>query len=160
MYLKKLDSVVLYGLYNVIENKRGMSMGSLTIGKIASLAGVGVETIRFYEREGLIVKPPRKEPAYRQYPEEVIARIRFIKRAKELGFSLKEIKEILSLRVSPGVICENIRVRAEVKITDIEKKIKALKKMKRALVKLTAACRGDVPANQCPILEALEDEKL
>ncbi len=133
-------------------------MGSLTIGRIARLAGVGVETIRFYEREGLIDKPPRKESGYRQYPEEAVARIRFIKRGKELGFSLKELKEILFLRINPGLTCEDIRVRAEVKITDIEKKIVALKKMKSALAKLTAACRGEVPANQCPILEALEEE--
>lgn len=137
-----------------------MRMGLRTIGKVASLAGVGVETIRFYEREGLITRPPRKESTYRQYPEETIARISFIKRAKELGFSLKEIKEILSLSINPEVTCEDIRVRAEVKITDIETKIKNLKRMKRALAKLTAACRGEVTADKCPILEALEEEKL
>ncbi len=134
-------------------------MGSLTIGKVAGLAGVGVETIRFYEREGLIPKPPRKESGYRQYPEEAVVRIRFIKRAKDLGFSLKEIREILSLRISSEVTCEDIRVRAEAKISDIEKKIGTLTKMKRALTKLTSACMGEVPVSRCPILEALEGEE-
>ncbi len=76
-------------------------MKPLTTGKVARHAGVGVETIRFYEREGLIDKPPRREYGYRQYPQETISRVRFIRRAKKLGVTLKEIKELLSLRASP-----------------------------------------------------------
>jgi MerR family mercuric resistance operon transcriptional regulator len=132
-------------------------MEPLTIGKVARLAGVGVETIRFYEREGLIEEPPRRASGYRQYPEETVARIRFIKRAKELGFSLKEIKELLELRIDPETTCEDIRRRASAKISDIKEKIATLQKMKAALEKLTAACRGRGPISECPILEALED---
>lgn len=132
---------------------------SLTIGKVALLAEVGVETIRFYERKGLIDEPPRLESGYRQYPEETVSRLRFIRRAKELGFTLKEIKELLALRIEPDTTCEDIRHRADAKIGDIEAKIGTLKKMKKALVKLTLSCSGSGPVGECPILEAMEDER-
>jgi MerR family transcriptional regulator, copper efflux regulator len=74
-------------------------MSTLTIGQVAKEAGVGVETLRYYEREGLVKEPPRRDSGYRQYPEDVVKRIHFIKRAQELGFSLKEIAELLALRV-------------------------------------------------------------
>ena len=115
-------------------------MGSLMIGRLAKLAKVGVETIRFYEREGLIDEPPRKESGYRQFPEETVLRVRFIKRAKELGFTLKEIRGLLSLRVDSKATCEDVRKRAEAKISNIEQKIQTLKKMKTALQGLTTAC--------------------
>jgi len=133
-------------------------MESLTIGKIARLAEVGVETIRFYEREGLIVEPPRRESGYRQYPLETVSRIRFIKRAKNLGFSLKEIRELLCLRLDPETTCEDLRKRAEAKIADIAEKVRALQKMEKALTDLAAACSGRGPASECPILEALEKQ--
>ncbi len=135
-------------------------MKLLTIGKVAKLAKVGVETVRFYEREGLIEKPPRKEPGYRQYSENTVRKLRFIRHAKKLGFILKEIKEFLTLRLNPEATCEDIRTRAEVKIDNIEKKIQTLLKMKHALEKLTMACNGNGPINECPILEAMEDDKL
>lgn len=131
-------------------------MESLTIGKVARLAEVGVETIRFYERKGLIDEPPRRESGYRQYPEETVRRLRFIRRAKELGFTLKEIKDLLTLRIEQGTTCEDIRGRAEAKIDDIEEKILTLERMKEALVKLTHECDGRGPASVCPILEAME----
>jgi len=134
-------------------------METLTIGKVARLAGVGVETIRFYEREGLIEEPPRRESGYRQYPEDTVHRLRFIRRAKELGFTLKEIKELLALRIEPETTCEDIRRRAEAKIGDIEEKIRTLNKMKGALKKLTLACKGRGPVSACPILEAMENDK-
>lgn len=99
-------------------------MSALTSGRVAQLASVGVETIRFYEREGLIAVPPRATFGYRHYPLDTVARLRFIKRAKDLGFSLKEIKELLALRVSPEVTCDEVRARAEAKIADIEDKIR------------------------------------
>ncbi len=132
-------------------------MESLQIGKVARLADVGVETIRYYEREGLIAEPPRKESGYRQYPEETVNRIRFIRRTKELGFSLKEIGELLSLRMDPDATCENILERAVAKVANIEEKILTLQRMKMALGKLMAACSGDGPVTECPILEALEE---
>jgi len=133
-------------------------MESLTIGKVARLAGIGVETIRFYEREGLIEAPPRRESGYRQYPEETVQRLRFIKRAKDLGFTLREIRELLALRIDPETTCADVRLRAEAKIDDIEEKIRLLQRMKEALAKLTMACRGRGPVSRCPILEAMEDE--
>ena len=136
-------------------------MDRLTIGKVAQLAGVGVDTIRFYERKGLLDSPPRSLSGYRQYSLETVAHIRFIRRAKELGFSLKEIKELLDLRMSPETTCEDIRQRARAKIRDIEGRLEALKRMKAVLEKLADSCQGKGPLHNCPILEALEerDEK-
>lgn len=133
-------------------------MKSLTIGKAARIAGVGVETIRFYEREGLIAQPPPRQSGYRQYPEETVNLIRFIKRAKELGFTLKEIKELLALRIEPETTCEDIRSKAEAKISDIEERIRTLQRMKEALTKLTLACRERGQVSRCPILEAMEND--
>ncbi len=134
-------------------------MKPLTIGKVARHAGVGVETIRFYERQGLIEEPPRSESGYRQYPEETVFRLRFISRAKELGFSLKEIKELLSLRAFPRSRCADVRKSAEAKIKDIEQKVHTLQRMKKALVKLTAACGRRGPVSECPSLEALDERR-
>jgi len=130
----------------------------LTIGKLAERAGVKVGTIRYYERRGLLPEPPRSESGYRLYSQDIVARIRFIKRAKELGFSLKEIAELLSLRVDPETTCCDVKGRAEAKIAKIEEKIRALRRMKEALVKVTAACNGRGPISECPILAALEME--
>ncbi len=132
-------------------------MNTMTIGKIAKLADVGIETIRFYEREQLIAVPSRSASGYRQYPTETVKRLRFIKRAKELGFSLKEIKELLSLQIEPNTTCKDIRKRAELKIENIQEKIQTLKKMDKSLRKLTEACKSRGPVTECPILEALED---
>lgn len=134
-------------------------MDSMTIGKVAKGAAVGVETVRFYEREGLIGKPPRRDSGYRAYPADTVDRVRFIKRAKELGFSLKEIKDLMALRIAPGATCGQIKKRAEAKIEDIEDKISSLHRMKQALRRLTAACGGKGAVSECPILDALEDGK-
>jgi MerR family transcriptional regulator, copper efflux regulator len=132
-------------------------LDSLTIGTVAKRAGVGVETLRFYERKGLIAQPPRKESGYRQYPSDTVDRVRFIKRAKELGFSLREIRELMALRITPGTKCPQVRKRAEAKIGDIEQRIRSLQGMKRALQSLMAACGGKSSVGGCPILNALED---
>ena len=99
-------------------NHGRVESASLSIGKVARRAGIGVETIRFYEREGLLAATARRDSGYRLYHERVIFRIRFIKRAKELGFSLKEIKELLQLRRNSSSTCEDIREKAEAKIVD------------------------------------------
>ena len=132
----------------------------MTIGQLAKKTEVNVETIRFYERRGLMPKPLRRESGYRQYSDDDIARVRFIRRAKELGFSLKEILELLSLRVDPDTTCGDIKRRAETKIADIDQKIRTLQGMKKALAKLVALCRGRGPTSECPILEILDSEKL
>ena len=131
----------------------------LTIGQVARRAGFGIETVRFYERKGLIDEPPRRTSGYRQYPASVISRLRFIKRAKDLGFSLREIKELLSLRVEPTTTCSDIQKRAEAKIADVEGKIRSLKRMKEVLTRLTASYGGVGPVSECPIVEALEREE-
>lgn len=132
-------------------------MDSLSIGGVAKLAAVGVETLRFYERKGLIEKPPRRVSSYRVYPIATVDRVRFIKRAKDLGFSLKEIKELLELRISPDTTCGEIKKHAEDKIRDIDERINSLRSMKRALQRLTDACGGSAPVSECPILDALDE---
>ena len=134
-------------------------MESLTIGQVAGLAEVGVETVRFYERRGLIEEPPRRASGYRQYPPEAVTRIRFIRRAKELGFSLEEVKELLALRIDPRTTCADVKSPAGAKIVDIEEKIEVLEKMRAALETLVAACSGRGPVSECPILEAMEDSE-
>ena len=131
-------------------------MKSLTIGRVAAQAGVGIETVRFYEREGLIAEPPRRPSGYRDYPPEVVLRIAFIRRAKDLGFKLKEIGELLDLRVHPRRNCDAVRHNAEVKIRNIEEKIASLQRMRSTLRTLTRACAKREPTNECPILESLD----
>lgn len=131
-------------------------METLTIGQVAKRADVNIETIRYYERRGLIPKPRRRDSGYREYSDEITRRILFIKRAKDLGFSLKEIDELLSLKISPQTTCSDVKNKAEEKMMDIEIKIKTLHRMKKALSILSKACSGKGPANECPILEALE----
>ncbi len=118
----------------------------MTIGQLAKKARVNIETIRYYERRGLIPKPFRRESGYRQYTRHTLTRIQFIKRAKELGFSLREIH----------TTCGDIKKRAEIKIADIEKKIRILRRMKRALITLAMECKDSGPAGECPILEVLD----
>lgn len=134
-------------------------MISFTIGQVAKQAGVGVETIRYYEREGLLEQAKRKASGYRQFDERVIDRLRFIRRAKELGFTLKEIKELIHMQVDPTITCVDVKSRAEIKIIDIENRIRSLQKMKKALVKLVKTCEGKGPASDCVILESLQPEK-
>jgi len=131
----------------------------LTIGFVARRAGVGVETVRFYERQGLIEEPERRMSGYREYDEEVVSRLGFIRRAKELGFTLKEIKELLSLRRNPATPAADVKRRAGAKIADIEAKIEMLQKMKKALEKLTLACRGHATSAECPLLHALDHDE-
>lgn len=117
---------------------------------------MNIETIRYYERRGLIPEPLRSKSGYRQYALDAVKRITFTKRAQELGFSLKEIQELLSLRVNPETTSADIKKRAQAKIADIEAKISDLERMKGTLMKLASACREGDPTSACPILDALE----
>jgi MerR family mercuric resistance operon transcriptional regulator len=135
-------------------------VAQLTIGKVARNAGLAIDTVRYYEREGLIEKPARSAAGYRRYEPEVVLRLRFIRQAKELGFTLSEIRELLALKVAAGKSCADVRARAEAKIADIEQRITQLNRMKRALAKLAAACSGRGPTSECPILDAMETRKL
>ena len=150
---KRLDSVLRYRIYIIY---RGEKIEHLTTGQLAKKTRVNVETVRYYERRGLIPEPPRSYSGYRQYSQEMVTRIQFIKHAKELGFSLKEIGDLLSLRLDPKTPCLEVKRRTEAKISDIEEKIKSLQQMKKSLIKLEAACIGQGFISECPILEALE----
>ena len=132
-------------------------MAFLTIGQVARACEVGVETIRFYEREGLVPQPARPEVGFRRYPPETVKRILFIQRSKALGFSLREILDLLSLRVDSARSCNRVRKHAEEKIADIEERIETLRGMRQALDKLVAACGSRSARGECPILEALEE---
>ena len=131
------------------------AVNHLTISQLAQRARVNVETVRYYERRGLIPAPPRRESGYRQYAPQDVAYLLFIQRAKALGFSLKEIAQLLALRVDPQTTCEDVRERATRKIAEVEAKIQALTRIKSALEPLVAVCRGQGPTSECPILEAL-----
>lgn len=131
-------------------------MNGLKVGEVAKEAGVNIETLRFYERGRLLPPPPRSEGNYRLYSEDSVRRLRFIKRAKELGFTLKEIKDLLSLRAAPRSRCVSVRRQAEEKLKTIDEKIQILQGMRKALGRLIEECAGQGPATECPILGALD----
>ena len=122
---------------------------------LAELGGVNLQTIRYYEREGLLPAPPRLRSGYRVFPETSVHRVRFIKRAQELGFSLAEVRELLSIQINPAKECSDVRRLAEAKVADIEAKIRTLQAMKRVLSRLAEACPGCGPSSECPILESI-----
>ena len=127
-----------------------------TIGKLAEQANVNVETVRFYERKGLI-KQPNNATGFRKYPEEDVFRIRFIKKTQELGFTLKEAKELLELKVSKTAKCSTVKEKTELKISEVELKIKDLRRIRKTLKNLSEACgRKNLSTTECPILESFE----
>jgi len=132
---------------------------ALTIGQVAKAAHVNVETLRYYERRGLVPRPPRSVSQYRRYPEDTAPRVRFVKHAQALGFSLQEIRELLSLRARPKARCADVKSRAEIKISEIETKIRALQAMRTALRRLVSQREGELPASACPILESLDEQR-
>lgn len=133
-------------------------MENMTIGKLAKKAGISTDAIRFYERRGLIAEPARTASNYRVYPAEDAVRLRFIKRAKDLGFSLSEIKELLAMRHDPSASKADVKNQTEVKIRDIKQKIADLSRILGVLEQLADACDGHGPASDCPIIEALDDQ--
>ena len=134
-------------------------MPALKVGEVAKRAGVNLQTIHYYERRGLLSKPPRTGANYRAYPADAVLRVRFVKRAQELGFTLKEIKELLSLRAAPRTRCADVRQRATAKVQDIDAKVRTLQAMRKALTKLVGECSSEGPVTQCPILEALDADE-
>jgi MerR family mercuric resistance operon transcriptional regulator len=126
-----------------------------TIGALAKDAGISVETIRFYEKKGLLQQPSSKN-GYRQYKREDVQKIHFIKQIQSLGFTLNEAKEFLDLRIKSNAKCLHIRQKTELKKKEIDKKLRVLKDIKRSLNKLIASCDdGELSASECPILEYL-----
>ena len=130
-------------------------MRNLTIGQLARAAHVGVETIRYYERRGLLPKPPRRESGYRQFPLEAVRRIRFIKRAQNLGFSLREISRLLAFSDGQEAKCEDVRQFALEKVREIETKIDHFTRLQEMLLDLVGKCQGEGPLTDCPIIESL-----
>ena len=128
---------------------------SLTIGKLAKKADVSIDSIRFYERRGLIAEPQRTESNYRVYPLEAADRLRFIKKAQHLGFSLSEIQELLDLSQNPSASKADVKSKTEEKIEDIKSKIQNLNRILKALEQLDKTCDGHGPVRECPILKAL-----
>jgi MerR family transcriptional regulator, copper efflux regulator len=133
-------------------------MSNFRIGQVAKHAGVTVETIRFYESQELITEPRRTESGYRLYTSETIRRVRFIQRAKELGFSLKDIHALLTLRNEPNAACSDIRTKALHKIADVEEKMRDLTRIRRALTDLVEQCDEEAELSECPILDALDEK--
>lgn len=131
-------------------------MEQLTIGKLAKQAHVNRETVRYYERRRLLPRASRSMSGYRVFPDDALRRLRFIRHAKVLGFSLNEIRELLTLRVNSVDTCDRVRERTEVKIADINGKIQAFQQMKDALSELVAACSRRGRTKDCPILDSLE----
>lgn len=126
------------------------------VGCFSELAGINIETVRFYEKRGLMPEPKRSESGYRYYDSRDLERMMFILRAKKLGFTLKEIQELLSLRVDPDCSCETIREKAEQKIHEIEEKIRDLRRFNNALHSLVKICVERGSSSECPILDALQ----
>lgn len=133
-------------------------MKSLTVGAVAKRAGVNLQTLHYYERRGLLPPARRSDGNYRLYDEDGIRRVRFIKRAQGLGFTLEEIKELLSLRAEPREKCNEVRVRAEAKLADVEERIRSLGAIREALGSLIDECTERRPASECPILSALDSD--
>jgi len=132
---------------------------TLTRGQLAKQCAVNFETIRYYEQQGLLPAPLRDASNYRLYGDATVRRIGFIKRSQELGFTLNEIRELLSLRARPGARCADVLERAEAKVRSIDEKVRTLKAMRRALAKLMSKCARRGGDSECPILDALEDDE-
>lgn len=129
----------------------------MKIGSLARKAEVGVETVRFYERKGLLERPPKPSGGgFRSYPREAVQRIRFIRQAQELGFSLRETSELLSLRATPSSDCADVRVHARTKLDEVIQKIEQLRRIKAALEELIDSCPGEGALRSCSIMEVLE----
>lgn len=124
-------------------------------GEVAARAGVNIQTLRYYERRGLLGRPPRTESGYRRYSEDAVRIVRFVKRAQELGFTLDEAEQLLRLRRVSPARQSSVRSLAAAKVADIESKMRQLAAMRAALQQMLSACCGD-GALECPILEALE----
>ena len=128
----------------------------LTSKQLALQSGINVESIRFYEKERLLPRPPRTAAGYRIFSPDDVRRVRFIKRAQELGFSLRQIRELLALRGESGAGCGEVRQQVQEKIGDIDQKIADLRRMRKTLARLAAACPGRGATRDCPILESLD----
>lgn len=132
-------------------------MKDYKVGEIAKKIGMNLETLRYYENIDLMPKPKRKESRYRVYDETDVKRLLFIKRSKELGFTLNEIKELLGLKIDTEAKCGDVKHLAEHKLKDVEKRISDLLDIKSVLIKLINRCIcEDLSTDECPILEVID----
>lgn len=134
-----------------------MALG-LTIGQLAKMAGVHVQTVRYYERRNLLQPTARKASGYRMYGDDALKRLRFIKNAQALGFTLREVNELLNLRVSSVSRCGTMQVKAQAKLRQVEAKTRDLLALSRALKRLIRSCLAGQPTEPCPILQTLDKE--
>lgn len=134
-------------------------MQTMTIGRLAERAGVNVDTVRYYERQKLLPPPPRSPSGYREYGQDDVDRLHFIRRSKELGFTLAEIAELLSLTADRDSDMQGVKRKAEQRLSQVEEKISELQRVKRGLKKLIAACPGHGELHRCPIVTALSGKE-
>ena len=127
----------------------------MQIGHLATQAGVAIDTVRYYERQGLLPPPERRASGYRQYRQPDIARLRFIRRAKELGFSLQDIRDLLRLSGDADADRGEVRALAQQRLTDIERKLRELEAMRTTLAHLVGQCSGQGSLEGCPIIDTL-----
>jgi MerR family transcriptional regulator, copper efflux regulator len=130
-------------------------MQRFTIGQVAHEAGVGVDTVRYYERNHLLPEARRRLSGYREYGREDVRRLRFIRRAKDLGFTLAEVRDLLALSANREHGVRGVKARAEARLADVEQRIGELQRVRRGLKHLIAACPGHGALDDCPILAAL-----
>lgn len=130
----------------------------MRIGQLARATGVAVDTVRFYERHGLLAAAARRSSNYRDFPPEAVARLRFIREAKELGFTLREIRAFLALRVTERTDCRAMEARVRRKIDEIEARIGRLRLMQQSLAALIEDCRRHRPTGECGVLRSLEGD--
>jgi Hg(II)-responsive transcriptional regulator len=131
-------------------------MVTMTRGELAKECGVNIESLRYYEKRRLINPPKRSEVGYRLYSREDAARIRFIQNAKKLGFTLNEIMELLKLRVKKNENCESVLAKTQIKLDEVDQKIKGLKSMKKVLQQMIHQCQEATLTSDCPILCSFE----
>jgi Hg(II)-responsive transcriptional regulator len=131
----------------------------MQIGELAKSAGVPIDTVRYYERNGILPAPRRRPSGYRSYGEDDVARLRFIRRAKALGFTLEEIHDLLALTGRRGRNMAGVKKAAIGKLADVEHKLAELTRVRDGLRKLVAACPGHGDLAQCPILTALSGDE-
>lgn len=147
-----------------LDLDQGSRLGSmnatptLTIGAVAKRVGVAIDTIRYYEREGLLPEPERRASGYRSYDEGAVRQLRFIRRAKDLGFTLEEIRDLLALSADRHRGVKAVKQRAEQRLAAIDARIAELTRVRDGLEQLVDACPGHGSPDQCPILRALVDE--
>jgi len=131
----------------------------MRIGEIAKRSGIGIETIRYYEREALLDEPQRRPSGYRQYDESTLERLAYIRRAKELGFTLSEIRELLELSFTSQTCCDHVWQRAAIKLNDIKDKIRSLQKMRRSLTTILERCKANGSTHECPLVHSTKRKR-